>query len=118
MIINLSRIDFGGVATGGGTLVPLTVEASNENRTFEPSSYDADGFNGVTGFDCSICNIMYLSGIALMPNLTSLKLNNNTISNLQTYPWQRLTVLVISYNNLQSITNVGNNAIDSIPFNE
>ena len=53
MIINLSRIDFGGVATGGGTLVPLTVEASNENRTFEPSSYDADGFNSVNanGYD-------------------------------------------------------------------
>ena len=53
MIINLSRIDFGGVATGGGTLVPLTVEASNENRTFEPSSYGADGFNSVNanGYD-------------------------------------------------------------------
>ena len=53
MIINLSGIDFGGVATGGGTLVPLTVEASNENRTFEPSSYDADGFNSVNanGYD-------------------------------------------------------------------
>ena len=122
MIINLSRIDFGGVATGGGNakpeevfdvqpttadqtitptegsvfsggtvravtssidnnivpenikegvsilgvagtlsggsggsanLVPLTVEASNENRTFNPSSYDADGFNSVNanGYD-------------------------------------------------------------------
>lgn len=51
MIISLSRIDFGGVATGGGggsaNLVPLTVDASNENRTFNPSSYDADGFNSV-----------------------------------------------------------------------
>ena len=56
MIINLSRVDFGGVATGGGgsaNLVPLTVEASNENRTFEPSSYGADGFNSVNanGYD-------------------------------------------------------------------
>ena len=56
MIINLSRIDFGGVVTsgGGGTnLIPLTVEASNENRTFEPSSYGADGFNSVNanGYD-------------------------------------------------------------------
>ena len=57
MIINLSRIDFGGVATGGGggsaNLIPLTVEASNENRTFNPSSYDADGFNSVNanGYD-------------------------------------------------------------------
>lgn len=53
MIINLSRIDFGGVATGGGTLVPLTVEASNENQTFDPSSYQADGFNSVNanGYD-------------------------------------------------------------------
>ena len=56
MIINLSRVDFGGVTTGGGgsaNLVPLTVEASNENRTFEPSSYGADGFNSVNanGYD-------------------------------------------------------------------
>ena len=56
MIINLSRIDFGGVAQGGGgsaKLVPLTVEASNENQTFDPSSYDADGFNSVNanGYD-------------------------------------------------------------------
>ena len=55
MIINLSRVDFGGVTTGGGSanLVPLTVEASNENRTFEPSSYGADGFNSVNanGYD-------------------------------------------------------------------
>ena len=56
MIINLSRIDFGGVATGGGgsaKLVPLTVEASNENQTFDPSSYGADGFNSVNanGYD-------------------------------------------------------------------
>lgn len=55
MIINLSRIDFGGVTTGGGSanLVPLTVEASNENRTFDPSSYSADGFNSVNanGYD-------------------------------------------------------------------
>ena len=56
MIINLSRIDFGGVATSGGgsaNLVPLTVEASNENRTFDPSSYQADGFNSVNanGYD-------------------------------------------------------------------
>ena len=53
MIINLSRIDFGGVATGGGTLVPLTVEASNENQIFNPSSYGADGFNRVNanGYD-------------------------------------------------------------------
>lgn len=56
MIINLSRIDFGGVATGGGgsvNLIPLTVEASNENRTFDPSSYQADGFNSVNanGYD-------------------------------------------------------------------
>ena len=54
MIINLSRIDFGGV-TGGGSanLIPLTVEASNENQTFEPSSYGADGFNSVNanGYD-------------------------------------------------------------------
>ena len=56
MIINLSRIDFGGVATGGGTLVPLTVEASNENQTFEPSSYGADGFNSVNanGYDVDV----------------------------------------------------------------
>ena len=55
MIINLSRVDFGGVATGGGSanLVPLTVEASNENQTFDPSSYGADGFNSVNanGYD-------------------------------------------------------------------
>lgn len=55
MIINLSRIDFGGVATGGGSanLIPLTVDASNENQTFNPSSYDADGFNSVNanGYD-------------------------------------------------------------------
>ena len=53
MIINLSRVDFGGVATGGGTLVPLTVEASNENRTFNPSDSGADGFNSVNanGYD-------------------------------------------------------------------
>ena len=55
MIINLSEIDFGGVATGGGkaNLIPLTVEASNENRTFDPSSYGADGFNSVNanGYD-------------------------------------------------------------------
>ena len=56
MIINLSRIDFGGVAQGGGgsaNLVPLTVEASNENQTFNPSSYQADGFNSVNanGYD-------------------------------------------------------------------
>ena len=55
--INLSRIDFGGVATGGGggsaKLVPLTVEASNENRTFNPSDSGADGFNSVNanGYD-------------------------------------------------------------------
>ena len=49
MIINLSRIDLGGVATGGSSanLIPLTVEASNENQTFEPSNYGADGFNNV-----------------------------------------------------------------------
>ena len=49
-LINLARIDFGGVATsgGGGTnLIPLTVEASNENRTFHPSDSGADGFNSV-----------------------------------------------------------------------
>ena len=53
MIINLSKIDFGGVATGGGTLVPLTVEASNESRIFDPSNYGADGFNSVNanGYD-------------------------------------------------------------------
>ena len=55
MIINLSRIDLGGVTTGGGSanLVPLTVEASNENQTFDPSSYQADGFNSVNanGYD-------------------------------------------------------------------
>lgn len=54
MIINLSRIDLGGVATGGSAnLVPLTVEASNENRMFDPSSYGADGFNSVNanGYD-------------------------------------------------------------------
>ena len=57
MIINLSRIDFGGVATSGGggsaNLVPLTVEASNENQTFDPSNYQADGFNSVNanGYD-------------------------------------------------------------------
>ena len=55
MIINLSRIDFGGVATGGGSanLIPLTVEASNENRTFNPSDSGADGFNSVNanGYD-------------------------------------------------------------------
>lgn len=56
MIINLSRVDFGGVATSGGgsaNLVPLTVEASNENRTFNPSDYQADGFNSVNanGYD-------------------------------------------------------------------
>lgn len=52
-LINLSRIDFGGVATGGGTLVPLTVEASNVNQTFDPSNYQADGFNSVNanGYD-------------------------------------------------------------------
>lgn len=55
MIINLSRVDFGGAATGGGkaNLVPLTVEASNENRTFNPSDSGADGFNSVNanGYD-------------------------------------------------------------------
>lgn len=56
MIINLSRVDFGGVATSGGgsaNLVPLTVEASNENRTFNPSDSGADGFNSVNanGYD-------------------------------------------------------------------
>ena len=55
MIINLSRVDFGGVSTGGGSanLIPLTVDASNENQTFDPSSYDADGFNSVNanGYD-------------------------------------------------------------------
>ena len=55
MIINLSKVDFGGVATGGGSanLIPLTVEASNENRTFNPSDYKADGFNSVNanGYD-------------------------------------------------------------------
>lgn len=57
MIINLSKIDLGGASTGGGggsaNLVPLTVEASNENRTFDPSSYQADGFNSVNanGYD-------------------------------------------------------------------
>ena len=56
MIINLSRIDFGGVVQGGGgstNLIPLTVEASNENQTFDPSSYQADGFNSVNanGYD-------------------------------------------------------------------
>ena len=55
MIINLSKVDFGGVATGGGSanLVPLTVEASNENRTFNPSDHGADGFNSVNanGYD-------------------------------------------------------------------
>ena len=54
-LINLARIDFGGVATGGGSanLIPLTVEASNENQTFDPSSYGADGFNSVNsnGYD-------------------------------------------------------------------
>ena len=55
MIINLSKVDFGGVTTGGGSanLVPLTVDASNENRMFNPSSYQADGFNSVNanGYD-------------------------------------------------------------------
>ncbi len=56
MIINLSRVDFGGVTTGGGgsaNLVPLTVEASNENQTFNPSDHGADGFNSVNanGYD-------------------------------------------------------------------
>lgn len=56
MIINLSRVDFGGVATSGGgsaNLVPLTVEASNANRTFNPSDHGADGFNSVNanGYD-------------------------------------------------------------------
>ena len=56
MIINLSRVDFGGVTTGGGgsaNLISLTVDASNENQTFDPSSYDADGFNSVNanGYD-------------------------------------------------------------------
>lgn len=55
MIINLSRVDFGGVATSGGSanLIPLTVEASNVNRTFDPSNYQADGFNSVNanGYD-------------------------------------------------------------------
>lgn len=55
-LINLARIDFGGVTTGGGgsaNLIPLTVGASNENQTFDPSSYDADGFNSVNanGYD-------------------------------------------------------------------
>ena len=55
MIINLSRIDFGGVATGGGSayLVPLTIEASNENWRIYPSNYGADGFKDVdaVGYD-------------------------------------------------------------------
>lgn len=53
-LINLARIDFGGIATGGSAnLVPLTVEASNESRMFDPSSYQADGFNSVNadGYD-------------------------------------------------------------------
>ena len=42
-----------GGSGGSANLVPLTVEASNENRTFNPSSYDADGFNSVNanGYD-------------------------------------------------------------------
>ena len=60
MIINLSRIDLGGVATsggGGGTnLIPLTVEASNNSQLFDPSSYGADGFNSVNanGYDVDV----------------------------------------------------------------
>ena len=54
-LINLARIDFGGVATGGGNanLIPLTVDASNENQTFNPSDHGADGFNSVNanGYD-------------------------------------------------------------------
>ena len=61
MIINLSRIDFGGVATGGGTLVPLTVEASNENQTFNPSDYRADGFNSVNanGYESTLYALLF-----------------------------------------------------------
>ena len=55
MIINLSRIDFGGVTTGGGStnLIPFTVEPSNDSRMFDPSNYGADGFNSVNaiGYD-------------------------------------------------------------------
>ena len=42
-----------GGSGGSANLVPLTVEASNENRTFNPTSYDADGFNSVNanGYD-------------------------------------------------------------------
>ena len=42
-----------GGSGGSANLIPLTVEASNENRTFNPSSYDADGFNSVNanGYD-------------------------------------------------------------------
>ena len=58
MIINLSRIDFGGVATGGGSanLVPLTVEASNDSQLFDPYNYGADGFNSVNanGYDVDV----------------------------------------------------------------
>ena len=42
-----------GGSGGSANLVPLTVDASNENQTFNPSSYDADGFNSVNanGYD-------------------------------------------------------------------
>lgn len=38
---------------GSANLVPLTVEASNENQIFDPSNYGADGFNSVNanGYD-------------------------------------------------------------------
>lgn len=42
-----------GGSGGSANLIPLTVDASNENQTFNPSSYDADGFNSVNanGYD-------------------------------------------------------------------
>ena len=42
-----------GGSGGSANLVPLTVEASNENRTFNPSDLGADGFNSVNanGYD-------------------------------------------------------------------
>ena len=43
----------GGSGGGSANLIPLTVEASNENQTFDPSNYQADGFNSVNanGYD-------------------------------------------------------------------
>lgn len=53
MIINLAKIDFGGVAKGGGgeaVLIPLVVNSSNIDQMHTASIYGADGFESVRIF--------------------------------------------------------------------